>query len=56
MNWDDETGCFDTFAREYAQFYCIEDDPFLLDSSRAHSSTDTLTDSVCIMIMYVLNM
>lgn len=33
VNWDSEKECFQTFAEECANFYCIQHDPFLLDSS-----------------------
>ena len=32
MEWDSEKECFQTFAQECANFYCIQHDPFLLDS------------------------
>lgn len=33
MEWDSEKECFQTFAQECANFYCIQHDPFLLDST-----------------------
>ena len=33
MDWDSEKECFHTFAQECANFYCIQHDPFLLDST-----------------------
>lgn len=42
MNWDNEEGCFRTFAEECSRFYALKPDPFQNDdnSSKDDSETD----------------
>ena len=50
MNWDSEQECFDSFSREMSDFYAIQYDPYLIDSSSKSSDEDTTStedDKVC---------
>ena len=38
VNWDSEKGCFDTFAREVAEFYCIKKQLFPNEPSNSSNS------------------
>ena len=35
MKWDSEQECFESFSREFSNFYAVQFDPYLVDSAKS---------------------